>query len=83
MTWFAHFDNVHTILFVTALSSYDQVLVEDPTVNRLIDSIVLFEQITSHPLLTKKSFILFLNKRDLFEKKIRKIHLDKFFPEYS
>ncbi|KAJ3306050.1 hypothetical protein HDV03_000587 [Kappamyces sp. JEL0829] len=81
--WLSYFDDVHSILFVVSLSSYDQVLVEDPSVNRMADALVLFEQITNHPLLKKIDIILFFNKKDLFEVKAKKILVKEFFPEYK
>ncbi len=82
-TWVSYFDNVHVILFVVALSSYDQNMVEDPSVNRMSDALVLFDQMANHPLLSKKGLILFLNKRDLFTKKVKKSSIQKYFPEYQ
>jgi hypothetical protein len=81
--WISYFDQVNCILFVTSLSSYDQVLVEDPTINRMADSIVLFDQMSNHPLLKDATFILFLNKRDIYQKKVKKIPIAKFFPDYK
>ncbi|KAJ3325462.1 hypothetical protein HDV06_004321 [Boothiomyces sp. JEL0866] len=81
--WISYFDQVHTILFVVSLASYDQYMVEDNTVNRMTDSLVLFEQMINHPLLETQSFVLFLNKKDLFEKKVRQIPIHINFPEYD
>jgi guanine nucleotide-binding protein subunit alpha len=81
--WLSYFDIVHTILFVVSLSSYDQTMIEDPTVNRMVDSLVLFEDICNNELLAKLDIILFLNKVDLFKKKVKVIPVKKFFPEYS
>jgi hypothetical protein len=81
-SWLSYFDDVSTVLFVASLSSYDQNLFEDPTINRMVDAIVLFDQMTNHPLLKKLDFVLFLNKRDLYEKKVKAIPISKFFPEY-
>ncbi|KAJ3325463.1 hypothetical protein HDV06_004322 [Boothiomyces sp. JEL0866] len=82
-SWLTYFDEVHSILFVASLSSYDKYLVEDSTINMMVDSLVLFEQIVNHPLLDKPSFVLFLNKKDLYEKKIQKVDIKNFFPEYA
>ncbi|KAJ3256081.1 hypothetical protein HK103_005764 [Boothiomyces macroporosus] len=61
----------------------DQTMVENETVNRMADSLVLFEQICNHPLLVKNNFVLFLNKRDLFERKVKTIPISSTFPEYD
>ena len=82
-TWLSYFDNASTVLFVVSLSSYDQTLTEDTTINRMVDAIVLFDQMANHQLLKKIDFILFLNKKDLYEKKVRKVSIAKYFPEYQ
>jgi GTPase SAR1 family protein len=70
--WIHCFDNVTAVIFVTAISEYDQVLYEDETTNRMDEALVLFEQICNHPSFKKTSMILFLNKRDLFDAKLKK-----------
>merc|ERR1719443_1580487 len=70
--WIHCFDNVTAVIFVTAISEYDQVLYEDENTNRMDEALVLFDQICNHPSFVKTSMILFLNKRDLFEKKLQK-----------
>ena len=70
--WIHCFDNVTAVIFVTAISEYDQVLYEDENTNRMDEALTLFEQICNHPSFKKTSMILFLNKRDLFEAKLKK-----------
>jgi len=70
--WIHCFDNVTAVIFVTAISEYDQVLYEDENTNRMDEAVTLFDQICNHPNFVKTSMILFLNKRDLFEMKIKK-----------
>ena len=60
--WIHCFDNVTAVIFVTAISEYDQVLYEDENTNRMDEALVLFEQICNHPSFKKTSMILFLNK---------------------
>ncbi|KAJ3325486.1 hypothetical protein HDV06_004345 [Boothiomyces sp. JEL0866] len=81
--WLTYFEDVQCVLFVVSLSSYDQYLIEDPTVNRMVDSLVLFEQTVNHPLLKKPDFILFFNKKDLYFEKIKTIPIEATFPEYK
>ncbi|KAJ3366571.1 hypothetical protein HDU91_001792 [Kappamyces sp. JEL0680] len=82
-TWVSYFENVHIILFVISLSGYDQNLVEDASVNRMSDALVLFEQMANHPLLLDKGLILFFNKKDVYEKKVKQIPINKYFPEFQ
>jgi len=47
------------------------------------ESLKLFDSICNNKWFTDTSIILFLNKKDLFEEKIKKSHLTVCFPEYS
>lgn len=67
--WIHSFDNVTAVIFVTAISEYDQVLFEDRTKNRLDEALGLFEEICNSRWFANVPIMLFLNKRDLFEKK--------------
>ncbi|KAI8896372.1 guanine nucleotide binding protein, alpha subunit [Globomyces pollinis-pini] len=81
--WISFFEYVDLIIFVMALNSYDQFLIEDPTINRMQDALVLFEEIVNHPLLQSPSIALFMNKKDAFAIKIAKTPIQKFFPDYQ
>ena len=81
--WIPYFDNVDFILFVASLSSYDQTMVEDNVTNRLMDSLVVFESIVNNPLLKNAGILLFLNKKDIFEKKVKMVSIKDSFPEYD
>jgi len=63
------------VLFVAAISEYDQCLLEAPDVNRMTEALTLFEEIVNSRWFRKSSMILFLNKRDLFQKKIANVPL--------
>ncbi|KAL7750953.1 guanine nucleotide-binding protein subunit alpha [Sorochytrium milnesiophthora] len=69
--WLHCFESVTSIIFVIAVSEYDQVLEEDDTVNRLKESILLFGSICNSSWFAKIPLILFLNKTDLFAVKLR------------
>ncbi|KAH7717906.1 guanine nucleotide binding proteinq polypeptide [Aphelenchoides avenae] len=81
--WIHCFDDVTSVLFLVALSEYDQALLESHTENRLEESVALFRVIMSHPFNEHCSTMLFLNKTDIFEEKIQTSHLADFFPEYD
>ncbi|KAE8229409.1 hypothetical protein CF326_g5621 [Tilletia indica] len=71
--WSPFFDNqVDSFIFLAPLSAYDQTLNEDPTMNRLQDSLGLFKSIMDSPLLRRASVILFLNKIDILKRKLRR-----------
>jgi hypothetical protein len=68
--WIHCFDNVDAVVFVASLSEFDQNLYEDETKNRLDEALELFQQIVGSKWFLNTSMILFLNKKDLFEKKL-------------
>lgn len=82
-SWLTYFENITCVLFVASLSSYDQVMVEEAEVNRMVDSIVLFQDLTNNKTLEKKPFILFLNKKDIYERKIKTSNIVDYFPGYK
>uniref|UniRef100_A0A915HRB2 Guanine nucleotide-binding protein G(O) subunit alpha n=1 Tax=Romanomermis culicivorax TaxID=13658 RepID=A0A915HRB2_ROMCU len=81
--WIHCFEDVTAIIFCVAMSEYDQVLHEDETTNRMHESLKLFDSICNNKWFTDTSIILFLNKKDLFEEKIKKSPLTVCFPEYT
>jgi GTPase SAR1 family protein len=68
--WINCFDDVTAIIFVVAVSAYDQVLEEDDTVNRITESLNLFDSICNDPAFKDAQIILFLNKTDILMKKL-------------
>ncbi|XP_065364682.1 guanine nucleotide-binding protein subunit alpha-11-like [Calliphora vicina] len=79
--WMHCFDNVKAILFLVAISEYDQVLKENEQRNRLRESRKVFESISDY--FHGTPIILFLNKDDLLEEKIMHSHLDQFYTEFK
>ena len=59
------------IIFLAPISGFDQALLEDRTINRLEDSVLLWKAVCSSKLLANVDLILFLNKCDILEKKLR------------
>jgi len=81
--WIHCFENVTAVLFVAAISEYDQVLYVDENTKRMVEALNLFEEICNSRWFRETSMILFLNKRDLFGEKIKKVPLANFFPDYG
>ncbi|XP_014016193.2 guanine nucleotide-binding protein subunit alpha-14 [Salmo salar] len=81
--WIHCFENVTSIIFLVALSEYDQVLAECDNENRMEESKALFKTIITYPWFQRSSVILFLNKTDILEEKITHSHLVNYFPEYT
>ncbi|XP_023327460.1 guanine nucleotide-binding protein G(q) subunit alpha isoform X2 [Eurytemora carolleeae] len=81
--WIHCFQDVSSIIFLVSLAEYNLTLVEDPTMNRLDESLYLYITILSNPWLQSGAMILFLNKKDIFQDKIRLFPLKKTFPDYN
>jgi len=81
--WIHCFEDVTAIIYCVALNEYDMKLFEDEKVNRMQESLELFEEIVNSKWFTKTAVILFLNKLDLFKDKIKKVDLKVLFPDYN
>ncbi|OMH83149.1 Guanine nucleotide-binding protein subunit alpha [Zancudomyces culisetae] len=81
--WIHCFENVTAIIFLVAMSEYDQVLIEDETVNRMQEALTLFDSICNSRWFAKTSIILFLNKIDLFKLKLTRSPLSDYFPDFK
>ena len=69
--WYPYFDDMNAIIFLAPISSFDERLREDRRVNRLEDTYMLWQTLCSLQMLAKTQIILFLNKCDLLEQKLR------------
>lgn len=75
---------ISAILFLAPLSAFDQRLAEDARINRVADSLDLFEQVVENPLLRNVTLVLFLNKMDLLEAKLKSgIRVKDHFTSYK
>ena len=81
--WIHCFEGVTAVIFVAAISEYDQKLFEDASTNRMIEALDLFEDICNNAFFVKSSLILFLNKRDLFEEKMKTKNIRDYFTDFD
>lgn len=81
--WIHCFDNVTSVIFVAALSAYNQVLYEDNRTNRMVEALQLFDDIINSEWFFNHPIILFLNKKDIFKEKIGSEPLKSCFPDYK
>ncbi|KAL2834973.1 guanine nucleotide binding protein, alpha subunit [Aspergillus cavernicola] len=81
--WIHCFEGVQCLLFMVALSGYDQCLVEDQNANQMHEAMMLFESLVNGEWFKRKPIILFLNKIDLFKGKLEISPISKHFPDYS
>ncbi|KAF9260789.1 heterotrimeric G-protein alpha subunit, GPA3-like protein [Marasmius fiardii PR-910] len=80
--WIHCFEGVTSIIFVAALSDYDQAYPEVNGRSQMQETLVLFESIVNSHWFPRASTLLFLNKRDVFEKKLPKVPLERYFSDY-
>lgn len=83
--WIDCFDSVDAVIFVAALSEYDQNLAESKRTNRMVEALELFRSICNNRAFANTSVLLFLNKRDIFEEKLQysDIAAQKPFADYA
>ncbi|GAA6009964.1 hypothetical protein JCM10207_002177, partial [Rhodosporidiobolus poonsookiae] len=83
--WIHCFENISLLIFVVSISEYAQKLFEDETVNRLDESAQLWESIVGSRWFSRTTFVLFLNKRDLFSEKMLsgRYPLSAYMPDYT
>eukprot|EP01083_Nonionella_stella_P215943 776793_1 len=81
--WIHCFENVTSVIFVAAMSEYDQVLYEDENTNRMEEALSLFDEICNSRWFSNTSVILFLNKQDLFLEKIQRVPITTYFKDYT
>lgn len=68
--WIECFEGVDAVVFVVALSEYDQNLAESKRVNRMMEALDLFESVVKNRAFHETSIMLFLNKKDIFAEKV-------------
>uniref|UniRef100_A0A6B2L7U7 Uncharacterized protein n=1 Tax=Arcella intermedia TaxID=1963864 RepID=A0A6B2L7U7_9EUKA len=81
--WLNCFAGIAAVIYLVALNEYDMVLEEDNKTNRMEESLKLFQKLTGAEWFQNTSFILFLNKSDLFKEKIGRKPLSEFFEDYD
>jgi len=81
--WIHCFENVNVLIFLVAISEYDQTLYEDSDINRMNEAAGLFESISNSRWFTKSSVILFMNKTDLFRAKLVTSPIYEYYSDYE
>lgn len=82
--WLPFFEGVNAIIFLAPISCFNETLLEDPRVNRLEDSFIIWRAIVSSKLLAKTTMIVFLNKCDLLKKKLKSgVKVRRYLPSYG
>jgi len=81
--WIHCFDDVNAIIFLVAISGYDQTLWEDNKTNQMYEALLLFDSICNSKWFINTPIILFLNKIDIFKKKIKYSQVSNYFPDFT
>jgi guanine nucleotide-binding protein G(i) subunit alpha len=81
--WLPLFEKVTAFMFFASLVEYDMVLAEAKKENRMKESLQIFSAVSNYHFADNPPpIILFLNKKDLFEKKALEIDLNVCFQDY-
>ena len=81
--WIHCFESVTAVLFLVAISGYDQCLLEDRDSNQMQEALMLFNSVCNSQWFARTSIILFLNKIDLFQQRILASPISRHFPDYE
>jgi len=81
--WLPMFDGVTAVIFVAAVSEYNQNCFEDDLTPRWQESLEVFQQCVNAPSFDRTDFILFFNKADLFREKFGIFPLQDSIPEFK
>ncbi|KAK5581620.1 hypothetical protein RB653_001657 [Dictyostelium firmibasis] len=81
--WIHCFDKVSAVIYVAGLSEYDQSLREDTSVNKMDESLSLFKEICNSKWFDSSSMILFLNKKDMFIEKLKRVPFNTYDKKYT
>lgn len=84
LIWDRFFDDAQAIIFLAPISAFNQSLLEDPKMNRVLDSLETWSQIIENPLLARVTLIVFLNKIDILKQKLKDgTRVDRYFQVYK
>lgn len=69
--WIHHFEDVTALLIIADVSTYNQTLPEDDSVNALTEASQLFDELANSRFFRDTSIILFLTGRDVFSQQMK------------
>lgn len=83
--WLHCFNQVTAVIFVAAINEYDQTLYEDDETNRFQEALDVFEKICNNKIFENTPMLLFLNKTDLLQEKLKSENngFQKSFPDFN
>eukprot|EP01126_Amoeba_proteus_P029929 TRINITY_DN2957_c0_g1_i2.p1 TRINITY_DN2957_c0_g1~~TRINITY_DN2957_c0_g1_i2.p1 ORF type:complete len:224 (-),score=40.44 TRINITY_DN2957_c0_g1_i2:282-953(-) len=80
--WIKCFSNVDAVIYLVATNEYDIQLEESAQDDAIFDSLHQWKTISSMEMFQETTFILFLNKIDLFKEKIKRVPLSLIYGDY-
>ncbi|KAJ6226751.1 guanine nucleotide-binding protein g(o) subunit alpha [Anaeramoeba flamelloides] len=81
--WIHHFEGVDSLIFVIGINEFAKKLYEDNTVNRMHETLMVWESTLSNQYFKKTPIILMFNKVDLFKESLTRSNLSDCFPEFN
>jgi len=81
--WLELMSEVDAVIFMSSLAEFDQDCYEEKGCWRVKEALDTFEKVINNKLFKNVPFVLMLNKRDLFEKKLAKKSFKKYFEDYE
>eukprot|EP01128_Nolandella_sp_AFSM9_P003342 TRINITY_DN142_c0_g1_i2.p1 TRINITY_DN142_c0_g1~~TRINITY_DN142_c0_g1_i2.p1 ORF type:complete len:369 (+),score=122.00 TRINITY_DN142_c0_g1_i2:278-1384(+) len=81
--WSQVIENPDAVLYFTSLPDWDVPIMVDSKKTKMEESIEIWESVVNTEAFSDAIIILFLNKVDLFDEKIKKINLKDTFPDYE
>jgi len=81
--WINCFDDVTAVIYVVAISDFDQLMYEDQKTNRIQDSMDQFSETINNKWFIDTPIVLFFNKQDVLEDKLKTVRFADHFPEFK
>jgi hypothetical protein len=80
--WIHGMQDSVAIIYVLSLAGFDKTLMEDKNRNQMTDALDVWDLLVELRVLAEATFVLFLNKWDLFEVKMHTVDLHVAYPCY-
>ncbi|EGG06743.1 uncharacterized protein MELLADRAFT_35984, partial [Melampsora larici-populina 98AG31] len=83
--WLPHFEDSGAVVFVCAISSFNEVLRDEPGTNKMVEALKSFESIAKNGILAKVAIVVLFNKCDVLAKKLKKgqVQVSQYFPKFD
>ncbi|ETO26439.1 hypothetical protein RFI_10696 [Reticulomyxa filosa] len=81
--WVNVFHDIDVVVYVMSLSGYDQTTFEDISVKCYDESFAVFTQLSETDVFENTDFVVFLNKIDLFQEKLKSTPFTVYDPSFD